>query len=164
MGEGRACASCVGACCTMLSPRQGLAWVFIFALGMVVGNFSATNTKSATSWLRKSSLINEVSFSSFLNMATSSETNNQTPTLPTAAVNASTTQNQSLTKQMPSPEPQVTLEEVQRNSSQGSQLLHVDGEFLKLAPDQRGKGPLDLPSTLKCDPLEHLLVINLEGT
>lgn len=37
----------------------------------------------------------------------------------------------------------------------------MDGEFLKREGDV---GSLELPATLKCNPLEHVLVINLEGS
>ena len=40
--------------------------------------------------------------------------------------------------------------------------LRLDGEFLKRHGEFRGK--LELPTTLQCDPLEHVLVINLQGT
>lgn len=37
--------------------------------------------------------------------------------------------------------------------------VHEDGQFLK----REGEGILQLPTVLKCNPLEHILIINLEG-
>ncbi|CAK9045637.1 unnamed protein product [Durusdinium trenchii] len=128
--------------------RQVLGLLLVFGLGILVGNFFQPQAKYALlgSFLQIQDTVS-------LQMPRGSRTQFLQPDVSTATPSLATPSlavQQALT--MPPPPP--------AHAEERPTQLRVDGEFLKR--DGR-EVILELPPVLDCDPMKHLLVINLEG-
>ena len=122
----------------MLSTHQLLSLLFIFGLGIAIGNVCQPQRKYVT-------------FSNFIQRATvSSDVSTET---------AKAAKEAGLANELETTVNSLESRPVEAHIETTPVEVHEDGQFLK----REGEGILQLPTVLKCNPLEHILIINLEG-